>query len=176
MANLSLVSGFPPPHCYSLYQHPVNCEEPLKDYEEALQLARKTNKPLLIDFTGWACVNCRKMEENVWPQPEVRALMEQYVLVSLYVDDKQKLPASRQFMYTTRDGADMRITTVGEKWSVFQSENFSASSQPWYVLLSPEEKLLTPPVGYTPDAEEYAAWLKCGLDAQRSGSGGTVPK
>lgn len=164
-ANLSMVSGFPPPHCYSIYSNPVNCEEPLKDYEEALKLARETNKPILIDFTGWACVNCRKMEENVWPDPKVKDLMEKYVLVSLYVDDKQKLPISRQFVYQGKDSSERRITTVGEKWSAFQSENFAASSQPWYVLVSPDEKLLTPPVGYTPDKEAYAAWLQCGLNA-----------
>lgn len=164
-ANLSLVSGFPPPHCYSLYSHPVNCEEPLKDYDEALQLAKKEGKPILIDFTGWACVNCRKMEENVWPDPKVKALMEKYVLVSLYVDDKAKLPASQQFIYTAKDGSKRKIVTVGDKWSNFQTENFNASSQPWYVAISADEKLLTAPVGYTPNTSEYAAWLECGLAA-----------
>ena len=167
-ANLSLVSGFPPPRCYSLYADPVNCEEPLKDYEEALKLAKELNKPILLDFTGWACVNCRKMEENVWPDPRVKELMEQYVLVSLYVDDKQKLPISRQFTYTGKDGTQRRITTVGDKWSAFQTENFNASSQPWYVLLTPDEKLLAPPVGYTPDKQAYANWLACGLEAFRA--------
>lgn len=167
-ANLSLVSGFPPPHCYSLYADPVNCEEPLKDYEEALKLAKELNKPILLDFTGWACVNCRKMEENVWPDPRVKELMEQYVLVSLYVDDKQKLPISRQFTYTGKDGVERRITTIGDKWSAFQTENFNASSQPWYVLLTPDEKLLAPPVGYTPDKQAYANWLACGLEAFRA--------
>ncbi len=165
MANLSLVSGFPPPNCYSVFDHPVNCEEPLKDYEEALKLSKQTGKPMLIDFTGWACVNCRKMEENVWPKAEVKALMEKYILVSLYVDDKKKLPVSQQFIYTTSDGTERKIITVGDKWSTFQTENFTASSQPWYVAISHEEKLLTPPVGYTPDFKAYALWLKCGLDA-----------
>lgn len=164
-ANLSLISGFPPPACYSLYDNPVNCEEPLKDYEEALALAKKEHKPILIDFTGWACVNCRKMEENVWTDPQVKALMEKYVLVSLYVDDKQKLPISQQFTYVGKDSVERRIVTVGDKWSTFQTENFNASSQPWYVLLTPDEKLLTPPVGYTPDKKQYANWLQCGLDA-----------
>ena len=166
-ANLSLVSGFPPPACYSLYAHPVNCEEPLKDYDEALKLAREKGKPILIDFTGWACVNCRKMEENVWTDARVKELMEQYVLVSLYVDDKAKLPADRQFMYTAKDGSRRKVVTVGDKWSVFQTENFSASSQPWYVALSPDEKLLTAPVGYTPDASVFASWLSCGLQAAK---------
>ena len=164
-ANISLVSGFPPPVCYSIYEHPVNCDEPIKDYDEALALAKKLNKPLLIDFTGWACVNCRKMEENVWTKPEVQALMEKYILVSLYVDDKAVLPIDQQQVYTTKSGAKVTINTVGTKCSLFQTENFNASSQPWYVAMSPNEQLLTAPVGYVPDATEYAAWLKCGLDA-----------
>jgi thiol:disulfide interchange protein len=165
MANLSIVSGFPPPHCYSLFSSPVNCEKPLTDYDEALTLAKKTGKPIMIDFTGWACVNCRKMEENVWPDARVKELMEKYILVSLYVDDKEKLPISRQFVFQGKDSVEKRIITVGDKWSAFQAENFIASSQPWYVLLSPDEKLLTPPVGYTPDKEGYASWLECGLEA-----------
>jgi len=169
-ANISLVSGFPPPVCYSIYNEPVNCDEPLKDYEEALALAKKQNKPLLIDFTGWACVNCRKMEENVWTKAEVQELMEKYVLVSLYVDDKQVLPAEQQMVYTTKTGATVNIKTVGNKWSQFQTENFNATSQPWYVAISPDEKLLTAPVGYTPDASAYVRWLKCGLDAFSSAS------
>ena len=164
-ANISLVSGFPPPVCYSIYEHPVNCDEPIKDYDEALALAKKLNKPLLIDFTGWACVNCRKMEENVWTKPEVQELMEKYILVSLYVDDKAVLPIDQQQVYTTKSGAKVTINTVGTKWSLFQTENFNASSQPWYVAMSPNEQLLTAPVGYVPNATEYAAWLKCGLDA-----------
>jgi len=165
MSNLSLVSGFPPPNCYSIYDNPVNCEEPLKDYDEALKLAKQTGKPILVDFTGWACVNCRKMEENVWTKPEVKALMEKYILVSLYVDDKKKLPASQQFVYTSLDSSQRKIITVGDKWSTFQAENFKVSSQPWYVALSPEGKLLTPPIGYTPDFNAYSLWLKCGLEA-----------
>lgn len=165
MANIGLISGFPPPLCYSIYDHPVNCDEPLKDYEEALQLAKKLNKPLLIDFTGWACVNCRKMEENVWTKPEVQELMDKYILVSLYVDDKAILPIDQQQVYTTKSGTKVNITTIGNKWSQFQTENFNASSQPWYVAFSPDEQLLTAPIGYVPNSAEYAAWLKCGLDA-----------
>ncbi len=164
LANISLVSGFPPPVCYSLYANPVNCDEPLTDYEEALKLAKEQNKPILVDFTGWACVNCRKMEENVWTKKEVQELMEKYILVSLYVDDKQVLPVEKQSVYTTKAGLKTTIRTVGQQWSLFQTENFNASSQPWYVLLTPNEELLTAPLGYTPDAAAYAAWLKCGLD------------
>jgi thiol:disulfide interchange protein DsbD len=164
-AHISLVSGFPPPVCYSVYKNPVNCDEPLTDYEEALKMAREQNKPILIDFTGWACVNCRKMEENVWTKQEVQELMNDYILVSLYVDDKALLPATAQQVYTTKAGSTVTIKTVGTKWSLFQTENFNATSQPWYVAISPDEQVLSRPVGYTPDARQYADWLKCGLDA-----------
>jgi thiol:disulfide interchange protein DsbD len=97
-ANLKLISGFPPPLCYSIYEEPVNCKhgfEPLRDYEEALIQARQENKPVLIDFTGWACVNCRRMEEAVWTSPLVDSLMRtKFVVVSLYVDERTKLPAN----------------------------------------------------------------------------------
>lgn len=164
-ANLSIVSGFPPPVCYSIYKDPVNCDKPMTDYDEALALAKKMNKPIMIDFTGWACVNCRKMEENVWTKPKVRELMENYILVSLYVDDKKNLPASEQQVYTSKNGNKIKILTVGDKWGVFQTENFNASSQPLYALVSPDEQLLNNPVGYTPNADEYAQWLECGLNS-----------
>ncbi len=164
-ANISLVSGFPPPVCYSVYTAPVNCDEPLKDYDEAVALAKKQNKPILVDFTGWACVNCRKMEENVWTKKEVKDLMEKYILVSLYVDDKQLLPIEEQQVYITKSGAKTNIKTIGNKWSQFQAENFDVSSQPWYVVMSPDEQLLTAPIGYTPSSSEYASWLSCGLKA-----------
>jgi thiol:disulfide interchange protein DsbD len=162
-ANLSLVSGFPPPLCYSLYKNPINCDAPLKDYSEALQLSKQTGKPILIDFTGWACVNCRKMEENVWTNTDVKALMEKYILVSLYVDDKKKLPLAQQFTFTTKDSTLTNIITVGDKWSTFQTENFNINAQPLYVAISSDEKLLTPPIGFTPNATEFSKWLTCGL-------------
>lgn len=164
-AHIGLVSGFPPPVCYSIFNNPVNCDEPMTDYEEALKLAKEQNKPLLIDFTGWACVNCRKMEENVWTKQEVQELMKEYILVSLYVDDKKTLPINQQQVYTTKSGATVTVNTVGTKWSLFQTENFNATSQPWYVALSPDEQVLSRPVGYTPDVQQYADWLQCGLDA-----------
>jgi thiol:disulfide interchange protein DsbD len=140
----------------------VNCDKPLTDYDEALAQAKKLNKPIMIDFTGWACVNCRKMEENVWTKPEVKKMMENFILVSLYVDDKKNLPASEQQVYLSKNGNKIKITTVGDKWGTFQTENFNASSQPLYALVSPDEKLLNNPVGYTPNASEYAFWLECG--------------
>jgi thiol:disulfide interchange protein len=168
-ARLSLVSGFPPPACYSIYKHPVNCDEPIDDFFKAVQLAKEKNKPLLIDFTGWACVNCRKMEENVWVKQSVKTEMEKFVLVSLYVDDKKELPVEEQFLFKGRDGSTKKIVTIGDKWSSFQAANFGAVSQPWYVLLSPDGRLLAPPVGYTPNETEYARWLQCGYDAFKKG-------
>lgn len=161
--KLKLLSGFPPPSGYSLYNYRITeGVQPLviNDYEKALQLAKKENKPLLIDFTGWACVNCRKMEELVWTKPEVKELIEKkFVLVSLYVDDRKKLAPSQQFFYGSKD-----IITTGDKWATFQSVNFGGVSQPMYVVLSPDEKLMNLPVGYT-GAGEYKQWLQCGLDA-----------
>lgn len=168
-ANLKLISGFPPPLCYSVYAHPVNCEsslEPLRDYEEALALARKENKPLLIDFTGWACVNCRRMEENVWTNPEVLDLMKnKFVVVSLYVDERKILPAAQQQTFKTKTGSDKQIITVGDKWATFQSENFDAVAQPQYAILGLNETALTKTKGYTPGAAEFKLWLECGLQA-----------
>jgi thiol:disulfide interchange protein DsbD len=169
LANLRLISGFPPPLCYSVYKNPVNCEhsmEPLRDYEEALALARKLNKPLLIDFTGWACVNCRRMEENVWTDPEVQELMkEKFVVVSLYVDERRVLPAAQQQTFTTKTGAKKEIITVGDQWATFQSENFNAVAQPQYAILDLQERALTRTKGYTPSAAEFKSWLECGLKA-----------
>jgi thiol:disulfide interchange protein len=164
-AKLSLISGFPPSYCYSVYKQPYYCDEPIKDYNEALKLAKEKNKPIMIDFTGYNCVNCRKMEENVWPDEKVKKLMNEFILVSLYVDDRAKLPAHKQFTYTTAGGAKKEIITIGDKWATMQVENFGVTSQPYYVLLSPDEKLLNHPIAYEPKPALYAAWLQCGLDA-----------
>ncbi len=168
-ANLKLISGFPPPLCYSVYKDPVNCKrgfKPLEDYEVALSKAKKENKPVLIDFTGWACVNCRKMEEGVWTDPTVDSLMHNaFVVVSLYVDEKRKLPLTEQIIFTTSNGAERSIVTVGDKWATFQTENFGATSQPQYIILNTEEKVMTKPKYYPTTAKEFANWLNCGLDA-----------
>ena len=171
-ANLSLISGFPPPLCYSVYQQPINCEkgvEPLhNDYETALQQAKAQHKALLIDFTGWACVNCRRMEENVWTDPAVKQLMQDsFVVVSLYVDERKLLPASEQFTYTTKTNAPKKIITVGDKWATFQSENFNSVQQPQYVIINPQEHLLTKTKGYTDKPKDFGSWLQCGLEANR---------
>ena len=170
-ANLSLMSGFPPPLSYSIYGQGSAKGKGVEanivnDYEKALQLAKEQHKPILIDFTGWACVNCRKMEENVWPDEKVKALIEQnFILVSLYIDDRKPLPADDQFLFTGKDGSKKAIKTIGDKFITLQSENFNNASQPLYAIISPDEQVLTLPVGYTSAAKDYSEWLQCGLDA-----------
>ncbi len=167
-ANLTLISGFPPPLYYSIYQDGecilnLNCTH---DYEEGVLKAKAEKKPLLLDFTGYACVNCRRMEENVWSDPEVYKMMkEKFIIVSLYVDDKKNLPAAKQFTYTTKDGVEKEIITVGNKWATFETENFKNNAQPLYAIVDANEILLNNPVGYTPNIQAYKDWLLCGLNA-----------
>lgn len=174
MADLKLISGFPPPRTtYSLYSTGKNSQhifEPIQnDYKGALALARKENKPVLIDFTGWACVNCRRMEEKVWPNSIVDSLMRyEFVVVSLYVDERRNLPLTEQTVYKTSTGQEKSIVTVGDKWSTFQTENFGATSQPQYIILTADEIVLTRSKFYTPNPDEFISWLKCGLEAFES--------
>ncbi len=170
-ANRALISGFPPPLSYSLYAHDSSKGKGVEanvvnDFNKALAMAKEQHKPILIDFTGWACVNCRKMEENVWTDPKVKELIQKnFILVSLYVDDRKMLPTEEQFIFTSKDGSKKPIETIGDKFATLQSENFSNASQPLYGIISADEKLLNRPVGYTPNVNEYASWLNCGLDA-----------
>ena len=167
-ASLRLISGFPPPLSYSIYDREITIKPVHNDYEKALQMAREENKPILIDFTGWACVNCRRMEENVWIDPEVETLMkEKFIVVSLYVDERKKLSASEHVEYTTKTGDKKSIITVGDKWATFQAENFNAVSQPQYAIISPDEKALTKTKAYTPDPGDFKKWLECGLEAMK---------
>ena len=167
-ANISLLSGFPPPLSYSVYgKNNVMGKgvEPnvMNDFDKALALSKQTGKSLLVDCTGWACVNCRKMEENVWTDPEVKQYIEQhYILVSLYVDDKKPLPADEQiYGYVTKDGLKKDILTVGDKWATFEAENLSQNTQPLYAIINTKEQLVNHPVGYTSDPKKYLEWLKC---------------
>ena len=165
--NLSLVSGFPPPQFYSIYEQETDCPLGLDCYtnfDEGLAKAKAVNKPILLDFTGLACVNCRKMEENVWSELDIfEMLKNDYILISLYVDDnKKELPKNQQFDFLKENGKLKKIKTVGDKWSTFQSINFKNASQPYYVLLSPEIEVLNTTQQYT-DKETYYAWLKKGL-------------
>lgn len=164
--SLNLLSGFAPPKFYSVFETKTDCPLDLncfKDFEEGLAYAKEQNKPILLDFTGWACVNCRKMEENVWSDPEVYEALENYVLISLYVDDRKLLPKEAQFQYKKSNGKIKNITTVGSKWATFQAINFQTASQPFYVQLSPDLKLLNRPEKYT-DKDTYLEWLLEGLE------------
>ena len=108
------------------------------------------------------------MEEKVWTNNDVRTLMNnEFIVVSLYVDERTKLPATEQTVYTTGSGAGKSITSVGDKWSTFQTENFGATSQPQYAIISPDERALTKTKFYTPNPAEFADWLKCGLLAMK---------
>jgi len=169
-ARLELISGFPPPMFYSYaansekHDDDSHCPQGIPcehDFEIARERARIEKKPILIDFTGWACVNCRRMEEGVWIDPEVKKLMsEEYILVSLYVDEKKELPAAEHFVSCI---TGRNVTTVGNKWSNLQLVNFNTNSQPQYVAISAEGKILAEPVGYT-SKEKYLQFLKAGLD------------
>ena len=165
---LRALSGFPPPTFYSVYQTDSDCPLGLdcyKDFELGKAAAIAQQKPILLDFTGWACVNCRKVEENIWTQPEVFELLrDEVVLISLYVDDRTPLAEADQQTVTYADGSNRTLKTVGQKWSTFQALNFKSVSQPYYVLMLPDGTLLNPPVQYT-DKATYLAWLKEGIAA-----------
>ena len=156
------LSGFPPPLSYS-YTYQQEEKEVFFDYWEAIEYAEKEEKAVFIDFTGWACVNCRKMEEHVFP--EVEDLLGEFVLCQLYVDEQTLLDNIEIVIVPTSDGGTKKktLTTVGNKWSTLQAVTYASSSQPYYVLYSPKNGLLTNPIGYTPDVSEFQKWLKCGL-------------
>ncbi len=165
-APLRLISGFPPPDFYKEWQtgkenecpHDLSC---FHDYEEGMAYAKIHNKPVMVDFTGWACVNCRKMEDNVWSDPKVmKKIREEYVLISLYVDDKKALPQTEQYISTL---SGKNIKTTGNKWSDFQASKYNTNSQPYYVLLDNKGNILAQPRGYTPDIQTYANFLDEGL-------------
>lgn len=169
--TLQLLSGFPPPEFYSLQSTESDCPLGLncyKDFEQGKAAALAEQKPLLLDFTGWACVNCRKMEENVWSDVEVFALLKNnYILVSLYVDDRTALPEEAAFEMQNPNGSIRTVDTVGEKWAAFQAINFQSASQPYYILMTAEGQLLNSPIQYT-DTQTFKEWLQTGWDAFRN--------
>lgn len=174
----SLLSGFPPPGFYGWYENDSFHSE-FTDFDEALLAAQEQNKPLLIDFTGWACVNCRKMEETVWTVESIKKrLKEDFILVSLYVDDKVELPKEQQGVFEYEINGEIvkkNIRTIGNKWATFQTQVFNNNSQPYYVMLSPDGYLLGNPIGYTSDANEFAKYLDCGLEAYKNKLSTTPP-
>ncbi len=191
-APLKLIAGFPPPDFYAESPNGVgykggmitvgeskpgdhkkeHCPNDLPcfhDYDEALAYAKKVNKPLMIDFTGWACVNCRRMESQVWIDPTVdQRLRNEVVLVSLYVDDKTELPESEKRVEQL-GGEDWKIKTIGKKWSYLQASKYGSNSQPQYFILDHNENKLTPPAGYDADVAKYVKWLDDGIAAFKKG-------
>ena len=163
-----LLSGFTPPSFYSIYPKSNDC--PLgfncfKDFDKGLQHAKEINKPILLDFTGWACVNCRRVEENIWTDPVVFDLINNnFVLISLYVDDRKELEKVNQLDLKYKSGKIKEIRTIGDKSATFQALNFKSASQPYYVLLDPNLKILNSPIQYT-TKDVYQAWLEEGLKA-----------
>ncbi|MBK9398471.1 MAG: thioredoxin family protein [Saprospiraceae bacterium] len=172
--SLSLLSGLAPPVGYS-FIHPKDCPQNLNcfhDLDEGLAYAKARNMPVFLDFTGYACVNCRKMEEHVWVKEEVYSILsKEYVVISLYVDDKTELPENEQVTLTFKTGGQKKIRTKGDKWAFFQTDNFNNNSQPWYALLTNTGTLLNTPVGYTPEVKDYVNFLQCGLDAYKAAEG-----
>lgn len=179
-APLKLISGFPPPLTYSESPYGVGgkggnstiSELPdgaelgphdiiaFKDYDKGLAYAKSVNKPVLLDFTGYACVNCRKMEDYVWSDNKILSILKNdIVLVSLYVDDKRDLPENEQ--YISKE-TGKKIKSVGNKWSDFQITKYKANAQPYYIIVDSEGKDINQPIGYTPNIEEYETWLKSG--------------
>jgi thiol:disulfide interchange protein len=169
--DLPLLSGFPPPNYYSIFPKKTECPDDLScfhDYDEALKYAQSVHKPIFIDFTGYNCANCRRMEENIWKEQKVYLrLSQKYVIVSLYVDDYQrKLPDS--LVYGSPVNGQRRAS-YGNKWGDFQAICFNTNTQPQYVLISPDEKLLNPSwKGYDANPKKFQDFLDCGLDAFNS--------
>ena len=181
-APLKIISGFPPPMTYSESPNGIGSSRgnttaaialpehahsgphgiiAFHDYEHGLAYAKKVGKPILLDFTGHACVNCRKMEDFVWSKPEILSILkDKVVLVSLYVDDKRELPKEEQYV-SKETGKE--IVTIGNKWSDYQITRYKNNAQPYYIILDSAGKDISKPVGYTPDVEEYKKWLEDGI-------------
>ena len=165
--NLSLLSGLLPPEFYSIHNDTNNCPlglDCVKDFNDGLNKSKINNKPILLDFTGWACANCRRVEENTWSVPKVFDLINnEFVLISLYVDDRTNLNGDEIILLKDKNGNEKILDKVGEKWSAFQTLNFQNNSQPYYVLLSPNLDILNKPIQYT-DTDTYYDWLIDGLN------------
>jgi thiol:disulfide interchange protein len=168
---LTLLSGLAPPVSHNIFRSEADMEFPdcpqgircFKNYDEGIAYAKDRNLPVMIDFTGHGCVNCRKMEENVWGLENIKPMLaNDYVLISLYVDDSKRLPKEEQ--YKAKDGSLVR--TVGSQWAQFQIEHFGSNSQPLYVLTTTDGKVLNAPIGYDKgkDPAYYEKFLQCGLD------------
>ena len=165
-APLKAVSAFAPPlqtQDFNLYDNEVHAR--FNDYDAGMEYARQQGKPVMLDFTGYGCVNCRKMELAVWTDPRVsRLLNEDYVLITLYVDEKAKLPEPVRI---TENGTERLLRTVGDKWSYLQRSKFGANAQPFYVLLDNEGRPLNHSYSYDEDVDKYVEFLEMGLKNYR---------
>ena len=165
-APLKAVSAFAPPMStqdFNLQSTEVKAKT--NDYDLGMEMARAANKPVLIDFTGYGCVNCRKMEAAVWTDPQVASIMtNDYVLIQLFVDDKTPLPAP---IVVKINGQERKLRTVGDKWSYLQSSKFGANAQPFYVLLDHQGNPLSQSYAFDDDVDHYLHFLKHGLEQYR---------
>ena len=161
-APLRAISAFAPPATtqdFSLYEGDVHAQ--FNDYEAGMAYAKQVGKPVLIDFSGYGCVNCRKMEASVWTNPEVKHILENdYVLITLIVDDQTSLPESIE---VNEQGKTIKLRTVGDKWSYLQRTKFGVAAQPFYVALDANGKPLMSSRAYNEDTPAYISWLKSGL-------------
>ena len=145
----------------SLHQMILSNEAEFKDYEAGMEYAKRTGKPVFVDFTGHGCVNCRKMELAVWHDQKVRDLLKNdYVLISLYVDEKTPLPEN---MEVEENGKTTTLRTIGDKWSYLQRSKFGANAQPFYVLLDNEGNPLSHSYSYDEDIDRFVDYLQGGL-------------
>lgn len=162
-APVKAVSAFAPPISTQDFNlDPVKIEAKFTDYEAGMAYARQTGKPVMVDFTGHGCVNCRKMELAVWHDAKVRDLLtKDYVLISLYVDEKAPLPAP---MEVEENGQTTTLRTIGDKWSYLQRSKFGANAQPFYVLLDNNGRPLNTSYSYDEDVDKFVKFLKTGLD------------
>lgn len=166
--KLSLLSGILPPLNVSYFHDEkdgILGMHPEHDFFNAIELAKKENKPILIDFTGYGCENCRKMEEFVWSEPDILPILQNdVVLASLYVDDKEELPEDQKTKIDLGDGQVKKVKTIGDRWSLFQTANFNNNSQPHYVLLTPDGKVINTPVSGYMEKEKFKKFLECGVN------------
>ena len=165
-APLKAVSAFSPPlktQDFNLYTNEVHAK--FDDYDAGMEYARRNGKPVMLDFTGYGCVNCRKMELAVWTDPTVSNLIQNdYVLITLYVDNKTKLPEP---IKVTENGTERTLRTLGDRWSYLQRVKFGANAQPFYVLIDNEGKPLNKSYAYDEDISKYVDFLRTGLDNYR---------
>lgn len=161
-AQLKAISAFAPPlytQDFNLYKNEVHAA--FDDYESGMAYAKKVNKPVMIDFSGFGCVNCRKMEASVWTDPKVKQMLENdYVLITLMVDDKTKLP---QPIEIQENGKTRKLKTIGDKWSYLQRSKFGSNAQPFYILLNDEGQPLGPSYAFNEDVSKYIQFLQNGL-------------